>query len=296
MAGGFLHKLFGASPSSPPEVQSALTELEQLSQQRQELAGPVALLAEILPNLYREPVRETAPTIAPDHAAAKLGGAVPLLRGESLHVDHKSFGSRWQEVCQAIERRQGGDAGRLLATALTENHLDPVQMTTETLAGRADAIHARADDLGLDAGLTATVLRMTLFPVLAHVSAALAPLRQGTPWNQGYCPTCGSWPLLGEFRGLEQTRFLRCGLCAAEWELPRLMCPFCGTRDHHLLGYFHVEGEEGKYRASTCDECQGYVKMLSTLTAISEPGLLVAELATMHLDLAAAERGYLAQP
>jgi FdhE protein len=121
---------------------------------------------------------------------------------------------------------------------------------------------------------------------------ALSPLRQNQRWQQGYCPTCGSWPLLGEFRGLEQVRFLRCGMCTAEWEFPRLCCPYCGTRDHQLLGYLHVEGEEGKHRAATCDGCRGYVKMVTTLSALDGPHLLVADLATMHLDLAAGEQAY----
>ena len=47
-----------------------------------------------------------------------------------------------------------------------------------------------------------------------------------------------------------------------------------------------------KDRAGTCAVCQGYVKWASTIFALSEPQLLVADLATVHLDLAAAERGF----
>ena len=118
------------------------------------------------------------------------------------------------------------------------------------------------------------------------------PLRRQCAWDHGFCPVCGSWPLLGEFRGLEQTRFLRCGLCAAGWEFPRLRCPFCGTADHRQLGYFYAEAEEGKYRAATCAVCRGYVKMVSVLGELPPPRLLVMDLATMHLDLVAADRGY----
>jgi FdhE protein len=103
---------------------------------------------------------------------------------------------------------------------------------------------------------------------------------------------CGSWPLLGEFRGLEQTRYLRCGLCAASWAFPRLCCPFCATNDHRQLGYLHVEGEEGKERAATCDACQGYIKMVSSLQELTGPGLLVKDLSTVPLDLAASQRGF----
>ena len=58
------------------------------------------------------------------------------------------------------------------------------------------------------------------------------------------------------------------------------------------LGILCAEGEEMKYRASLCDSCRGYVKMISTLSELPPLNLLVADVATLHLDLAAAERGY----
>jgi FdhE protein len=64
------------------------------------------------------------------------------------------------------------------------------------------------------------------------------------------------------------------------------------VREHEMLGYLHVDGEEAKYRAATCDACRGYVKTVSTLTELQPLQLLLADLATLHLDLIAAERGY----
>ena len=295
MTAPLLLRLFGSATSAPREVVGALDELERLAQERPDLAGQTAFLRDIFPILYDKPVLDPVPSLAADHTAAKLAGGVPLLRGEVIPLDSQAFERRWLRLCAAVKRQQEGNAGKLLANALRSGSLDPNALVAELLAGRVQAVHARADVLGLDPGLTATVLRLTLFPVLARVNAALASLRQSTRWTQGYCPTCGSWPLLGEFRGLEQTRFLRCGLCAAEWEFPRLLCPFCGSRDHQVLGYLHVEGEEGKFRAATCAACRGYVKMVSTLGPLSAPQLLVTELATMHLDLAASAQNYLAQ-
>jgi FdhE protein len=295
MAGGFLHKLFGSAPAVPPDAADAVAALAKLAQERPQFAGPAALLSDVLPRLFQEPSPETAPPFTAEQAAAKLVGGVPLLRGEPFAPDLRAFRRRWLDVCAAVQRRQEGEAGRRLADALRGERLDPGKLTRDLLAGRPEGIHARAEAVGLDAALTATVLRLTLFPVLTAVAAALAPLREGVRWQEGSCPTCGSWPLLGEFRGLEQTRFLRCGLCATGWEFPRLRCPYCGTRDHERLGYLHVEGEEAKYRAATCDECHRYVKMVSTLSALPAPLLLVEELATLHLDLAAAERGFIVE-
>ncbi len=282
---GLLNKLLGRPSPPSPEVEAARAELDALAGQRPALAGPIAVLRAVLPALYEEPVSETAPTLDAEAASVKLAAGAPLLRGADFTPEARSFGRRWQRVCTAAGATAEAEAARA-------GRLDLMELARSVLAARPEEVHARADALGLDAGLTATVLRLTLYPVLARVSAALAPLRQATQWTPGYCPTCGSWPLLGEFRGLEQTRYLRCGLCAASWEFPRLRCPFCETRDHEQLGYFHVEGEEARYRAATCAACGGYVKMVTTLSALGEPHLLVADLATMHLDLAAAERGY----
>src|SRR5262249_11280880 len=248
----------------------------------------------ILPILYEEPVREPLPEIPAERAAAKLAGGIPLLRGERISFDTKSFRRRWLHVCAALrhDQTESGTFAQALEDGVRHGQLDPEELLGEVLGGRPGAVHVRALALGLDPGLTATVLRLTALPGLASLNAGLDPLRAATSWEYGYCPTCGSWPLLGEYRGLEQTRFLRCGFCTAAWPYARLQCPFCTTRDHQVLGYFSVEGEENRYRAATCDACRGYVKMLSTLAALDGPQLLVAVLATVHLDLAAAERGY----
>jgi FdhE protein len=277
-------------------VQEALEELSRLAEQRPALAGSAQFLRDALPGLYAEPIDPATLPITHEQALAKLNGGLPLLRGEALPLDVPAFSQRWLHVCASLKRHQDAAAPAATAEALRRGALDPQRLTMDILNGHPEAIHAQTDELGLDAGLTATVLRLTLFPVLCQVSSDLLSLRAGHRWERGYCLICGSWPLLGEFRGLEQTRLLRCGLCASEWEFPRLRCPFCGTADHRQLGYFHVENEEGKYRAATCDVCRGYIKMISSLTAFSPPKLLVEDLATTHLDLVAADRGYWQNP
>ena len=291
MARGFLDKLLGRS-APPPDVADALAELQRLSAEHPSLAEPAAVLIDLLPILCESPSNAAAPAIPPDRAAAKLAGGIPLLRGESVSLDAGLLRRRWAEVCAILGRHQQSDIPAQLAAAVKRGRLSVEELVTAVLAGRAEEVANRADALGLDAGLTATVLRFVLFPSLVSLNSARLSLCSGTAWEHGYCPACGSWPLLGEFRGLEQVRWLRCGLCAAEWEFPRLACPFCDNRDHQQLGYLHVEGEEGQRRASTCEECRGYVKMLATLGPLSPPRLLVVDVATLYLDLAAAECGY----
>jgi formate dehydrogenase maturation protein FdhE len=64
-----------------------------------------------------------------------------------------------------------------------------------------------------------------------------------------------------------------------------------GSRNHEDLGYLHVEGAD-QQRAITCEQCHGYVKVLASLMAIPPLELVVQDLATLHLDMIALERGY----
>jgi FdhE protein len=290
MAAEFLRKLVARPPALSAEVSEALDELRRVAKDAPSLAVAARLLADVLHVLYAEPVQTTTPILSSDQVQSKLGRGIPMLRDEALDLDIGAFTRRWRRVGAAVQRHRQDSAARGIAEALHSGQLDAHQLIEVALAGQPEVIHASAQEQGLDAGLTAMVLRLTLFPVLCEVSKSLAPLWASRHWEHGYCPACGSWPLLGEFRGLEQTRFLRCGLCAASWEFPRLGCPFCGTTDHRQLGYLCVEGEENKCRAATCNLCKNYVKMLSTLAELTPPHLLVADLKTTHLDLVAADR------
>jgi formate dehydrogenase maturation protein FdhE len=294
MAGGFWRNLFGTPPSPPPlspEIAEALADLKALAKHEPHLADPILLLAEVLPQLYQDPIRTVFPSLTPEQGRAKLANGIPVLRGEAFGIDDQAFRRRWNDVCAIVERHQQGDFGQRMRLCLSDGRLSPGELLGDVLSGQMNALHARVETLGLDSGLTITIFRLLLIPVLRPVNDAWLPARQGIRWQAGFCPTCGNWPMLGEMRG-EARRILRCGLCTADWELPAKMCPYCGMTDAAFLRYFDVPGKDSKYRAAACDACRCYLKTVWTLLPLSGPRLLIADLASMHLDLAAPERGY----
>jgi hypothetical protein len=109
------------------------------------------------------------------------------------------------------------------------------------LTGDVQTLPAQFEAQGYAADLVLTQL-----PCLEQLAMQLAPRRATQPWERGYCRTCGAWPVLTEQRGLEQLRYPRRSLCASSWEVDCLLCPFCTTRDLHVLGYLQVEGEESR--------------------------------------------------
>jgi FdhE protein len=285
------------SPSK--DLKEALLQLDKAKKERPALKGLADFFLDVLPQLFQEENRDQPPAMTAERAQAKLAAGTPLLREEPVAIDLMGFRRRWLQTSAAVEKHRDTPAGKALANVVHQNRWDLKEILAAILNGSPRIVHDRAEELGLDAELVGTVIRLSLFPALANLRVQLTSLLHweegGTlpnAWGQGYCPICGSWPILGEFRGLEQFRFLRCGFCAADWKVPRLLCPICANRDHRSLGYLSVEGDEAKFRINTCDLCQSYIKMITTLMPFSGPQLLAADAATMYLDLAAAQRGY----
>jgi FdhE protein len=288
----FLQRWFGAS-ELPAHLAEPLEQLAALAKEKPSLERSCNVLEKLLVELFGNPISEaTVPAISLETAQAKWAAGTPLLRDISLRLDESVFRQCWLAVCAAMQE-EGAES---IADAACEKKLNPIALLREVLAGRVETIAIKAEVLGIDAAQLGTVLRLTSLPVLARVADACAQLRRDLVWEHGYCPICGSWPLLAESRGLEQVRIWRCGLCASAWEGSRFRCAFCGNDDHRKLGYCHVDGEEARYRIATCDECRGYVKVITTLSPLSPPQLLVSDLAMLHLDLIAAQRGFSVAP
>lgn len=291
MARGRIANLLGRRASDPPpELAAALERLARLAEERPELAPAAAVQAALLRALAAGPALSATATLSREQAAAKLAAGAPLLRDEPLGIDSAALRDCFGRLAAAAAQA-GAHGAEPLRAALRRGALDPAALVAAVLGSDADGVAETAARLELPADLLGTLLRFSLFQPLSTLAAELRPLRETAAWRQGYCPTCGGWPLLAEQRGLEQFRYLRCGICASEWQADRLFCPFCKSRDHEQLRYFHVEGQDSQ-RVATCDECHGYVKVLNTLAPIPPYELAVHDLATLHLDLVALERGY----
>jgi FdhE protein len=286
----FLRRWFGKKPSAPA-ADEARAEIDRVLPDRPATRGALLWLRAILDDLVPDPLYVMTRFPTPDIAREECVAGRPLLLHSALKVDPEKFSGRWRRICAALEEHRPGVVPAGLGNTVNRS-FDPTALAEGLVRTGPEAIHPAALEVGAATELFGTLLRYALFAGFAAIEADAAPLRQGAVWDRGYCPTCGSPPLLAEFRGLDQTRFIRCGLCASSWEAPRQWCPTCGSRDHEVLGFLAKEGEEARYRLATCDACRTGIKTLSTLSALPPLMLLVADAATLHLDLAAADRGY----
>ena len=264
-----------ASARLQREAHARLTRLETAN------PGWRPLLAVVRETIAALQSREPAVwwDLRPGAGVAAPGSGAPLLHQASIALD--------LGLAQRVLRRLASAAG--LERRRLEGHQVRTLLHAVVTENAAIANHL-AQELELPASALLTVARHAIIPLLGGCAAQLAGVaRPAGPL--GFCPVCGAWPILAELRGLEQARRLRCGRCAADWAGEWLCCNFCGERDHRRMGTL-VPQAGASTRVETCASCNGYLKTLTTLVPLSAAELLLGDLETVELDLAARDDGF----
>ncbi len=130
-----------------------------------------------------------------------------------------------------------------------------------------------------------------------QVHRTVAASRSGTEQRDSgkldsNCPVCGFLPvssLIQASGAVQGLRYLVCGLCATEWNRPRIQCVQCGfSKD---VGYFGIDGAGFAVKAEACAGCRTYIKLLNR-EKDTQLDPLADDVANLSLDLLTAEEGY----
>ena len=194
-------------------------------------------------------------------AVPEFASQPPLLDGTTIQVDPQHL--------HDLFRRLGANVSQ--GPALVEASL------------RQDIIEDQA---------LAVITQVATLPLLLACGAQAAPRLNGLVWEHGYCPVCAAWPTLLEVRGLERQRWLRCGRCGSGWQQINALCAFCGSNEYRNQRYLAPEKERETRQALTCQECHGYVKAFTTLGPLAPGEVLLRDLLSLELDLAALDQGF----
>ncbi len=235
----------------------------------------------------------------------KLNSGVPLLVGEEWSIDPQDCREIFLSITRAVRRDiqsrgeylpHGPDPcvlhlDRIIANIENDN-LYPLALLSAFNQDRSSLIEETAFRLGHEPRLLHLLAKNTFKAYLHAWRSGLQTQVNLANWQRGACPFCGTDPGLAEVQGVERARYLRCLQCGARWPYPNLKCAFCGNNDHHSLGILQLDGETHKYYVHTCDRCKRYIKTIATFDPLSTERLLAEDLATLHLDAIAMEKGY----
>ena len=234
---------------------------------------------------WRTPLNET-------ELARRVSGSpedMPLLNGRTLQVDAARIHRLVRGLTSTASAAdiEGGESLRRYRPSESET----LELISAAVRQEGDELNALAAEQGVDAGALASVAHLAAFPLLQSCGRLLES-RLPASWHHGYCPICAAWPILAERRGLDRSRRLRCGRCAAEWEVQWLYCIYCGEREHDRLGSLEPDDREETLKVETCDTCRGYLKSIASLQGFPAFELLLQDLETVEFDLVALDRGY----
>jgi FdhE protein len=276
-----------------PEIAELEARLDRLLKSRPDLEEAAGLQRDLLRECYRGRPRLEPLRLSPEQARGKLGGGVPILHGEDVTVDISFCRDLFGRLLNTLQRRpQSAEAAGEIAHAAAAERLDVERCVGEALANHSDHLFEIATWSMVSPEVLATVLEMVTRPPLQALSATFQSLlNESDDWKRGYCPMCGAWPGLTELRMAEQHRYLRCLRCGAAWPSRRLLCVFCGNDDHRSLGYLQGQ-REPRFRVEVCERCKAYLKAMNAFESSAPEYLLLDDLASVHLDIAALERGY----
>lgn len=256
------------------------TRLAELERQNPEWRSWLGLLRET-----RRALDDAAwehPVSGPE-AETPAGTSRPLLHGRELLVDS----SRLRRLVRRLAEVAGTEAPSLAGYRPSDQ--DALALVEAAVRQDRAEIEALAEAADPDA--LSTIAQLVALPLL-HASARQLAAQVPAYWPYAYCPICAAWPLLAELRGLDRTRWLRCGRCGGAWQVDWLRCPYCGEAAHERLGSLVPEAEPETRKAETCSSCRRYLKSVTTLQAIPLFELLLRDLETVELDLEAVDRGY----
>ncbi|HET6578197.1 MAG TPA: formate dehydrogenase accessory protein FdhE [Gemmatimonadales bacterium] len=267
----------------------SVRRLTELGRQRPEWKAWLGLLVESDRAMDEADRGTPCAEVEPDAAAAHVPDGTPLLHGRALAID----AVRSQRLVGRLAAL--ASAGDLQgAASLRDYHPSPAAALEllQTAVRRDQAGMDRlAEAARVDAGALAAVADLAALPPLQSCGRQLEA-RAPRHWPHGYCPICASGPVLVEQRGLDRSRWARCGRCGGQWQAQWLCCIYCGEREHERLGSLVPEEGGEVLRVETCASCRGYLKSVTTLQPLPPFELLLRDLETVELDLVALDRGY----
>jgi FdhE protein len=242
----------------------------------------------VIEEVLREATDPTWEVFVPGLPAPKESN-VPLLAGATLALDLATVARWWERLMRAAS--QSGTSKMSTLKLAQGQRVDAATLFTSSLCQNGEWLKETAINLGVDPEALQAVAVLMPVPFLQACSRLWARSIVAS-WMEGYCPVCGAWPALTEVRGIERRRYVRCGRCGAEWQAHCLSCPFCALTDHQELVSLVPEKSGSTRTVDACKRCFGYVKSFTVLQGSPAAGVMLDDLASVDLDVAALAQGY----
>jgi hypothetical protein len=289
-------------PPQPPQRPARaepreVVELKQLKASQPELASAVDMQLALVDMQRRVQSRVPLPWIQinDDWLRSQRAAGRPVVRFADIPLEWTDFRLTLRQTADILRRHEAlepVDHAAIVALGRDGHALEPL-VTHWYLA--TSGIEGGDSRDRLPAGSPAAldqVLVLALRPFLARCAEALGQRSEIVgAWHHGHCPFCGWEPDFAVITPNADRRLI-CGRCNAQWPFAAFTCPFCANDDRALITSFATR--DGRYRVYACDVCRRYLKAYDGRHASRPVMVSVDSIATLPLDAAAMQRGYVA--
>lgn len=214
----------------------------------------------------------------------------PLVGDGGFPVDFASATTLFGTLCRLGKTANPHFAANAekIERALADGIATLADLLASAARGEIDA--EAAAERGLDARVLGFLLLNSVRPSVEAAAKRLVADLDPDSWRRCSCPVCDASPTLSLLKGDPVLRHSVCSRCGCEWRVDRVSCSACGNDDKDSLQYFQDEADR-TCRIDVCDGCHRYIKTVDVRTLeASDP--VLEDLATLHLDVIAADKGY----
>jgi hypothetical protein len=283
-------------PAQPRPTRSEtreVIELRSLRTEQPDLASAIDMQIALLDMQRRVQSRVPLPWIETDAAwlQSQCVAGRAVVRFADIPIDWSSFRLTLRQTTDILRRFEAleADEHRAIVELGRDSSFEPTvkRWYEETSGVNGEDPKARSKD-DAPAGLD-QVLVLALRPFLARCAEVLMQRTDLPQWTHGHCPSCGWEPDFSVIKRAASRRLI-CGRCLAQWIFDAIACPFCSNSDRSLITSFATR--DGRYRVYACNVCRRYLKAYDGRKATRPVMVGVDTIATLPLDAAAMQRGY----
>ncbi len=216
----------------------------------------------------------------------------PLIDVKDFTYDQKESTRLFVTICNlAKEANPTLAASAEILLNVDDSNLKPERLFKALLNGNEAIFENIAAKFEIEKQILGLITYHSLRPSLCTAAGQLsAYLKEDEPWLKGYCPICGSAPIVSILAG-EGARRMVCSFCWHQWAVKRVYCPFCDHSGAKNMHYIFSE-EEKDLRVDLCSKCNKYLKTIDIRQADRLIYPPLEQIATLHLDIKAREEGF----
>lgn len=218
---------------------------------------------------------------------------VPVAERESFAISASQLRSAATRLIPAMKKGfpKIGPELTALENAVLADEVDLEITMKNLLTDRRKELDETARELSVGPGILSFAVGQLLKPFVEKRAESIREKLNELEWFKGYCPVCGSWPMISFLIGEEGKRWLKCSFCGNEWTFIRTACPFCENDDSESLEYFYSEDRKSE-RIEVCHKCKVYIVSMDLRQREEETVTEVAPLGLMYLDILAQQEGF----